>query len=139
MSSANKAKGTGAEDSFSVGMTGDAAFISYAARNGWHIYKGFNGHEPCDYVVDTGTGLLKVEVKRVESLQKSDRNYYYCLITKFDSKRFDYLFVSTPTGDYWIPASDCPKDTLSIKQVGGEYQRNINKPGKYEVFRVGSK
>ncbi len=120
-------------------MIGDSDFLAFAAGHGWHVYKGFNGHEPCDYVVDTGTEVLKVEVKRIESLQQSERNYYYCLVTKYDYKKFDYMFVSTPTGSYWIPASECPRDTLSIKQVGGEYQRNITRPGKYEVHRVGIK
>lgn len=122
--------------SFQVGMTGDAAFIRYAARQGWTIYKGFNGHEPCDYVVDDGDRLVRVEVKRIESVQQSQRNFYYVLVTKYEAKRFDYMFVSTPSGDYYIPASECPKDTLSIKQVGGKYARNITRPGKYEVFRV---
>ena len=121
---------------FRTGIVGDAAFIQYAAQQGWEIYKGFAGHEPCDYIVDTGDKTLKVEVKRLESVQKSDRNYYYCCLTKFDSKKFDYMYVSTPNGDYWIPAEECPKNTLSIKQVGDEYDRNISAPGKYEVYRV---
>lgn len=136
MSAANKAKGS-TDSSFHKGMVGDAAFITFAASQSWNIYKGFNGHEPIDYVVDTGDALLKVEVKRLESVQISANNYYYCVVTKFDSKRFDFMFVSTPEADYWIPASECPKDTLSIKQIGDEYQRSITRPGKYEVFRVG--
>jgi len=136
MSAANKAKGS---RTFQVGMSGDGEFIKYAAFMGWEIYKGFNGHEPVDYVVDTGTRLIKVEVKRLESTQISCRNYYYCVVTKFDKKKFDYMFVSTPERNYFIPAEFCPKDTLSIKQTGTEYQRNITRPGKYEVYCVSSK
>lgn len=136
MSAANKAKGS---ETFQVGMFGDGSFIQYASSQGWQIYKGFNGHEPVDYVVDIGDQLIKVEVKRLESVQVSANNYYYCCVTKFDSKRFDYMFVSTPEADYFIPASACPKDTLSIKQIGDTYQRSITRPGKYEVFRVSCK
>lgn len=138
MSMYNKVKGT---QSFCKGMTGDADFISYAASMGWSIYKGFNGHEPVDYVVETEKGLVKVEVKRVESTQITDNNHYYVTVTKFNSKKFDYMFVSTPQGCYFIPASQCPKDTLSIKLFMDPeyYDRKITKPGKYEVYRVVSK
>jgi len=53
-----------------------------------------------------------------------------------DRKRFDFLFVSTPSGDYWIPATDCPRTALSIKATGDDYERNIARPGKYERFKI---
>jgi hypothetical protein len=124
--------------SFQKGMIGDADFIKFAAKKNWNIYKGFNGHEPVDYIVDDGNKLLKVEVKRIQSTQITARNHYYCTVTKFDAKNFDYMFISTPQGCYFIPADDCPKDTLSIKMFMPEdhYDRKITKPGKYEVHRV---
>ena len=120
-----------------TGMIGDADFIRFAASNDWTIYKGFEGHEPVDYIAEIDKELVRVEVKRVEAVQLTQRNYYYTTVTKFNRKKFDYMFVSTPQGLYWIPASACPKDTLAIKHVGEHYDRNITRAGKYEVYRVG--
>jgi hypothetical protein len=119
-----------------MGLEGEGRFITYAATMGWHVFKGMSGHEPFDYVIQMDGDLHRVEVKRISSVQKTQRNYYYVTATKMDSKNFDWLFVATDDGDYFIPASECPTQTLSIKQVGGEYERNITAPGKYEVFRV---
>ena len=131
----NKDKGT--RQPHFEGLRGEAHFIEWAASQGWPTYRGLDGHEPYDFIVDAEGTLLRVEVKRVSSMQESDRNYYYCLMTGIDRKKFDMLFVSTDQGWYWIPAEECPK-TLSIKvQMPPEgYDRNINKPGKYEEFRV---
>ena len=123
-----------------TGLIGEARFIEFASTRGWELYRGFDGHCRCDYVVDdqgvmTG-GLFRVEVKRVESEQSTKGNYYYTTVTKLRTSRFDFLFVSTLAGDYLIPSSDCPKNTVSIKVVGGEYKRNITAPVKYEVYRV---
>lgn len=134
MSNPSKAKGD--RRSHHVGMVGEGRFIAWASEQGWHLYRGLDGHTPCDFIVDTGERLMRVEVKRVEAVQASQRNYYYVTATKMDSKRYDALFISTPTGDYFIPAEDGPTQTISIKQVGGEYERNITAPGKYEAYRV---
>lgn len=132
MSQYNKAKG------YDTGVIGEADFLKYAASRGWSTFKGFHGHEPYDYILDDGDMLHRVEVKRIESLQFTQKNYYYMTVTKFDAKRFDFMFISTPQGCYMIPSSECPKDTLSIKQQGArsDYERNITAPGKYEVWRV---
>lgn len=119
-----------------VGMVGEGHFIAFASGRGWDVFRGLDGHTACDYIVDTHERLIRVEVKRIEAVQKSDKGYYYCTVTKLDTDRFDYLFVSTPQGNYWIPAEKCPKNTLSLKQEGEKYQRNITRPGKYEVYRV---
>lgn len=121
-----------------VGMVGEGHFIAYAAAQGWHLYRGLDGHTPCDYIADTGEGLKRVEVKRVEALQETCGAYYYVTVTKLDTNRFDLLFVSTPDGNYLIPVDQCPKNTLSIKQQQGPdaYKRDITRPGKYEAFRV---
>jgi hypothetical protein len=134
--SRNKSKGTA--ESHQKGMVGEGEFISFASKKGWHIYRGFDGHTPCDYIVDTGDdqGLLRVEVKRSESVQSTNNNYYYVMATKLDTSNFDYIFVSTDHGNYWIPSSECPTVTLSIKVHGDSYQRNITRPGKYERYRV---
>ena len=119
-----------------VGMTGDADFIKWCAFQRYQLYKGFDGHTPADYVVDTGSSLERVEVKRIESVQHAHNNHYYVTATGLHTKEFDYLFVSTPMGCYWIPVTDCPEQTISIKVVGDEYQRNITKKGKYEKYKV---
>lgn len=119
-----------------VGMVGDGDFIRWCAFNGYNMYKGFDGHTPCDYILDTGDSLLRVEVKRIEAVQHTNSNYYYITITNLKTRNFDYLFVSTKSGCYLIPASDCPEQTLSIKVVGDEYKRNIDKPGKYNKYKV---
>lgn len=123
-------------ESHHKGMIGEGRFIAWAALQGWHLYRGVDGHTPCDYIVDTGERLLKVEVKFIASEQASQKNYYYLTCTKLETARFDYLFVATPNHAYWIPASDCPMRTLSLKVVGGHYERNITRPGKYEPYRV---
>ena len=119
-----------------IGQIGDADFIRWAASQGWHIYKGFDGHSPVDYIADTGVGLLRVEVKRIQSVQHAHGNYYYVTVTALRKSTFDYLFVSTRHGCYWIPQENCPEQTVSIKVVGDEYERNILRPGKYDKYRV---
>lgn len=113
----------------SKGIIGEARFAAFAAGMGWLIYKGFSGWEPYDFIIDTHTGLSRVEVKRIESrttFSKSPGHITYQLV-RLPTHRFDYLFVSTPTGDYFIPSADVPKGTLSISTGG---------TGKYEVHRV---
>lgn len=119
-----------------TGLIGEARFIEFACKQGWYLYRGVDGHTPCDFIADTGECLLRVEVKRLESVQRTDGNYYYCCMTKFDSSRFDYVFVSTPNGDYWIPAEACPRGTLSIKHRGEIRTRTVYRPGKYEGYLV---
>ena len=124
--------------SHSVGMVGEGEFIAWASNQGWHLYRGMDGHTPCDFVADTGHGLVRVEVKRCETPLLSDKNYYYHMLTKLCTDRFDRLFVSTPHGAYWIPAAEVPGTALNIKVVGPEemYVRNITKPGKWHDYRV---
>ena len=122
--------------SHQVGVIGDGDFIRWCAFNNYQIYKGFDGHTPVDYIIDTGASLLKVEVKRIEAIQHTHDNYYYVTATGLKTREFDYLFVSTNRGCYFIPANNCPSHTLSIKVVGDEYQRNIQKPGKYDQYKV---
>lgn len=233
-------------------MVGEGRFIQFAARQGWDIYRGLDGHTVYDFIVDAHPGIHRVEVKRIESVQVSDKGYYrrpptdprnrggrmtngkpfrlgeitrwgettcgfgvdlpmcdkpatvhvmwlessatsstcdehmafiaksatfdyethtfggdcgmpgslwhhpyededegYCHFPAPDdaslvieeiepAPRFDFLYVSTPTGDYYIPAEAVPKDTLSIKQQQApeSYQRRITRLGKYEVYRV---
>lgn len=119
-----------------IGMVGEGRFISWASSQGWHIYRGLDGHTPCDFVVDNGERLLRVEVKRLQTVQRTHNNYYYITATKLNSNNFDFIFVSTPEVDYWIPAEECPFKTLSIKQHGSEYKRSINAEGKYERFII---
>jgi len=133
----NKQKGQNVDrQCHQTGMIGEGRFIAWASAQGWDLYRGLDGHTRCDYIVDRDGILARVEVKRMESEQRSERNYYYVTATKLDTSRFDYLFASTPVGDYFIPADDCPVNTLSIKVVGGEYDRNITAPGKYERYKV---
>lgn len=124
--------------SHSDGLRGEARFIDFAARQGWHMYRGLDGHERCDYVVEIDGSLHRVEVKWAGTPRVTENNFYYVSIPKLDRKRFDFLFIATPTGSYWIPATAIPIGTLYIKQVGGPYHRNITRPGKYEVYRVES-
>jgi hypothetical protein len=123
-------------DSHLAGLIGEGRFIEFAARQGWHIFRGMDGHERYDYVVDTGDRLVRVEVKCSLSVQQSHRNWYYCSATKLKDTEYDFMFFSTPDGDYWIPRAKVPSHTLSLKQVGGDYKRNITAPGKYEQYRV---
>jgi hypothetical protein len=133
----NKQKGQNVDrQCHQTGMVGEGRFITWASAQGWDLYRGLDGHTRCDYIVDDGERMFRVEVKRMESEQRSEQNYYYVTATKLETSRFDYLFASTPVGDYFIPASVCPKSTLTIKVVGGEYQRNITAPGKWEQYRV---
>lgn len=112
------------------GLRGEAAFLDFAARQRWSIFRGLDGHEPYDYIVDIGGTLIRVEVKWIGAQQLADSGYYYVTATKLDARRFDYLFVATPFAQYWIPAAECPKQTLCIKVPDGK------RIGKYEVFRV---
>jgi hypothetical protein len=123
-------------ESHLTGLIGDGDFVRWSAYMGYHVYKGLDGHTPSDYIVDDGNGLLRVEVKRIEAVQHAHNNHYYVTATKLDTDRFDYIFVSTEVGCYWIPSSDCPKATLSIKVTGDDYVRNIQRPGKYEKYKV---
>jgi len=119
-----------------TGMVGDGDFIRWCAFNKYHLYKGFDGHAPVDYIVDTGNVLLRTEVKRIEAIQHTNQNYYYVTATGLKTKNFDYIFVSTNHGCYFIPSSDCPEQTLSIKVAGDDYKRNISRPGKYYKYKV---
>lgn len=121
--------------SHATGMIGEGRFVAWASSQGWHLYRGMDGHTPCDYIADTGSGLIRVEVKCIEAVQKAAYNFYYCTCTKIDRNKFDFLFISTPSGDYWIPASEVPV-TLSIKQRGEVYEGSRSAPGKYEKYLV---
>jgi len=117
-----------------TGLIGEAKFIGFAAAQGWHIFRGMDGHERYDYVVDTGSELLRVEVKCAWSVQASHHNYYYVSATKLNrGVEYDYMFFAAPDGNYWIPRAAVPSYTLSIKQMGGI---NIGRPSKYEKYRV---
>jgi hypothetical protein len=84
---------------FGKWMIAEAAFIKYAAEQGWQIYKGFTGTERCDYAIDADGERLLVEVK-------------YCgpgtsILLKRRPFVFDRLFVHTEqSGDYWLTAAD---------------------------------
>ena len=70
-------------------------------------------------------------------MQQSHRNWYYVNATKLNKDvEYDYMFFATPDGNYWIPRAAVPATSLSLKQVGGSYKRNITAPGKYERYRV---
>ena len=122
-------KGDGSRLSHHKGIVGEGRFICWAASKGWHIYKGFDGHAPVDFIADNGTELVRVEVKRVQSVQEDERGRRYVTTTRMN-KCFDYVFLSTPTGDYWIPAADCGQQTISIR-VDGPSSRD-----KYAAFKV---
>lgn len=120
------------------GLRGEGHFVVFASSKGWDVYRGLDGHTPYDFIVDDGERLLRVEVKWIGSVQHGHGNHYYCTATKLNRSNYDYLYVATPHGHYWIPAEACPKDTLSLKVQGTEdmYERNISNPGKYEAYRV---
>jgi hypothetical protein len=115
-------------------MVGEGHFITYAARQGWDVYRGLDGHTAYDFIVDTPDGLRRVEVKRVDSVTVSERGHVYNTVTKLRWTDYDLLYVSTPTGDYLIPASVAPATTLAITVPGRSTRRT--KPGKWEAFRV---
>jgi len=119
-----------------IGMIGEADLIRWAAHHGYHVYKGFDGHTPADYILDMDGELFRLEAKRIESVQHLHNNYYYVTVTHLRTDSFDYIFVSTEQGCYLIPSSECPKSTLSIKVEGDEYERNITRSGKYEKYKV---
>ena len=111
-----------------VGLVGMGRFIAFAARSGWHTYESVDGHAPCDYIIDTADGLFRVEVKRSEETQERSGVRYYYMLTKLDTKKFDWLYYSTPEGDYFIPASECAK---SVSIVSHARYHN-----KWEEYRV---
>jgi len=74
-----------------TGMIGEGRFIAWASAQGWDLYRGLDGHTRFDYVVDMNGELKRVEIKRMESEQRSERNYYYVTATKLDTSKFDYL------------------------------------------------
>jgi hypothetical protein len=118
-------------------MRGVAAFINYAASQGWELWQEFTGRESVDFIAGTPDGLKKVEVKCVATVQQAHGNYYYVTIVDFDRQKFDFCFVNTPDGDYFIPSEAMPKQCLSIKKSmpADKYQRKITKGGKYERYR----
>lgn len=113
-----------------LAMEGEGRFITHAARQGWYIYRQIDGHAPCDFIVETpDEGLLRVEVRTIGSVQGRTQHStrgWYCN-TKYNLKNFDYMYVSTPEGEYWIPRDACPQQTLSI---------TVGNTGKYEEYRV---
>lgn len=119
-----------------VGLIGEAEFISFACRRGWLLFRGLAGHEPYDYIVDTGTDRLRVEVKATLSAKRRSTatagEIDYVIVTKLDAdpSRFDYLFAHTPKGNYWIPVDQCPKSSFST---------TVHPKGaadKWEAYRV---
>lgn len=119
-----------------VGIIGEAHFIEFAASSGWQIFRGLAGHEPYDYVVDTGMELLRVEVKCTRTVRgrsaRSKGKSDWVTSTKLntDANRYDFLFVSTPKGWYWIPAAECPRWSFSTTI------QNATNGDKWEQYRV---
>lgn len=107
-----------------TGMLGTGVFTQYAALQGWQLWQEYTGKNTCDFIADTPDGLIRVEVKASVSQQNAHKNYYYTVIGDFNADKFDYLFVYTTTGCYWIPSSELPDQNLSIKaDLKGKYER----------------
>jgi hypothetical protein len=113
-----------------TGMEGMGRFIVFASRQGWHIYESVDGHAPCDCIVDTAGGLIRVEVKRIASMQKCSNHdtHYYYTATKLATKKFDYLFISTPQGDYFIPAQRLGRSVSIV-----DHPKHRDKWGGYRI------
>lgn len=113
-----------------TGLIGEGHFIAWAASQSWGVYKALDASAPYDFIVDTGESLLRVEVKRAETLSKT--GYYYAdpkLDTRAD--RFDFIFISTPEACWWIPRVSCSTWQLALKPGLGSRRAN-----KYDEFRV---
>lgn len=132
MSTPSRRKGLSPHENHLKGLVGEGRFISYAATQGWEVFRSLEGHSSCDFVIiDADRILWRVEVKCCRSLQRNQGNQWATIVTKFDLDRFDYIFVSTEAGDYLIPAADCPKHTLAIRQ------ENVSgRPAKYDKYLV---
>jgi hypothetical protein len=117
---------------YSVGQWAEGKFLSWSGLQGWWAYKGVQGHEPCDYIVDTGPRILRVEVKGSIKTQRRDKTDYHAVINKMDKQKFDYLFVATPDGIFWIPGpliGDTGQLSIGVERAGG----SRNKWWRYKV------
>jgi len=86
-----------------TGRLGEAHFLEYAALQKWDTYIGLPGSS-CDFIVDTGDKLFRVEAK----CSRSPRAYGGYVIGALNSIKFDYLFVSLPIARYFIPSGEIP-------------------------------
>ena len=130
--SKQRQKGTSSRSSHFSGLIAEGRFIEFAATNEWPIYRGVDGHEPCDYVIDMGGELVRVEVKgcwQIYNYPSQGKGLYYFTVTKIQTKKFDWIFVVTPQGHYWVPSGVCPT-SLSIA-VRGTTSRS-----KWEAYRI---
>ncbi len=131
--SKQRAKGTrGSRHGHFIGLIAEARFIEWAAGNQWPLFRGFDGHEPYDFVVDMDGVLAKVEVKgawQQYDYSSQGNGRYFFTVTKIKTKKFDWLFAVTPQGNYWVPSEVCPT-SLSIG-VHGTTSRS-----KWEAYRV---
>jgi hypothetical protein len=101
----------------------EAAFETFAASQNWSIYPGRTGKESCDYIVDADGELLRVEVKYAGAATSP----------KVASEKFNFVFVFTDHGNYWIPANGIATASLHISNPNG---RNAGARREYLKYLI---
>jgi len=115
----------------SIGLT---AAIYKLTQLGYTVSIPLIDNQGYDLVVDIDEKLYKVEIKSTSvkcptgwsvQIKKVRPNRTTNVITPFDSKSVDFLFVYTTEGDcYFIPSEDI------------ETKSQLTVPGKYEVYKI---
>lgn len=127
------AQGRSPSHAYAIGLWAEGLFLAHAGERGWWAYKGLQGHEPCDFIVimDDDT-LARVEVRGSVSAQRRDNTNYHAVLSKLDRQKFDFLFVATPDGCFWIPRHAIGASgqlAIGVERVGG----SRNKWWEYKV------
>jgi hypothetical protein len=113
----------------------EACFATHALRRGLHVSKPFGDSTPYDFIVDSGTCLLRVQVKSVSRLQG---NSFRLTLSHGGGAKVGYL----PSEIDMLAAYVIPCDAwyfIPIAQVAGRKSLRLcpHRPShrRYEPFR----
>lgn len=107
------------------GAASELKAMTYYLEKGMQVYNPVTQQGVVDFIVDTGSKLLKVQVKTATWIKSGNNKYLQCrtrLVNKYKDKLpkdlYDILFVVNG-GTYWeIPARLIKSSNLSLENTG---------------------
>ena len=120
-----------------MGDIGEAKAALEFIKAGFDVYAPLTESVKADFIVDTGTSILKVQVKTTKSkassgfytvqLRTTGKNSNTVSIRKRQAGDYDFLFVLTNDNDwFFIPESELPTNTKTLNNSVDRYKNNFD-------------